>query len=237
MTKKANLFEYIFKSLKNNQIPRVDLHVHTNWTDGEHDVKEMHDTACQKSLSHILFSEHSRKESGNWFLDFFNQVKALSKKQCEAITGTEVKILNYKGDIDLKDEFFDKCELIMASVHRFPGETDEDFKKKNLYSKDKVIKSEFDLMISALDNPKVDILGHPFGMSIKRFGIEPDEKMFDQIIEMCGKKNKVFEVNARYHNNPNFLIKKCIQNNTKISLGSNAHSKSELGKIIDKIKL
>ena len=138
--RKASLFEHIFNSLSNNEIPRVDLHVHTNWTDGLQTVKEMHAEACKKSLSHIFFSEHSRKESGNWFLDFIKEVKALSKEKCEAISGTEVKILNFDGDLDLTEALYKASDLIMARVHRYPGETSEDFKRNEAYSEDKVIK-------------------------------------------------------------------------------------------------
>ena len=233
--RKNNLFEYIFDNLKNKKIPRVDLHVHTNWTDGKHTVEQMHLEACKKSLSHIFFSEHSRKESGSWFLDFIKEVKNLSKKKCDAICGTEVKILNFDGDLDLSEEFYKLSDLIMASVHRFPGETSEDFKKNDSYSEDEVIKMEFDLMMSALENSKLDILGHPFGMSIKRFGFDPSEKLFDEIIKKCQKYDKVFEVNCRYHKNPKLLIEKCIANSTKISLGSNAHEKNELGRILENI--
>ena len=233
--KKTALFEYIFDSLKNKKIPRVDLHVHTNWTDGEHTVKQMHENACEKLLTHIFFSEHSRKESGPWFKKFIEEVNSLSKDKCEAMCGTEVKILNVEGDLDITEEFYEISDLIMASVHRFPGETSEDFKKNDAYSEDNVIKMEFDLMMAALENPKVDILGHPFGMSIKRFGFDPSQKLFDEVIKKCNKKDKVFEVNFRYHKNPKLLISKCIEHNTKISLGSNAHSKDELGKIIENI--
>ena len=84
-------------------------------------------------------------------------------------------------------------------------------------------------MIAALDNPRVDILGHPFGMTLNRFGFEPEENLFDELISQCRKKNKIFEVNYRYHKNPKILIDKCIKNKTKLSLGSNAHSKEEEG--------
>ena len=76
----------------------------------------------------------------------------------------------------------------MASVHRFPGETSEDFKKKDNYSPDLILKTEFELMMAALENPKMDILGHPFGMSLKRFGLRPNDSMFNDVINMCAKK-------------------------------------------------
>ena len=230
---KLKLFEEIYNSLKEGIIPRVDLHVHTNWTDGQHSVIEMHEQACKKSLSHIFFSEHSRKESGTWFYEFVKQVDSLPKNICRAIKGTEVKILNFNGEIDINENFYSECDLVMASVHRFPGESSEDFKNKKTLEKNEVIKTEFELMIAALDNPKVDILGHPFGMTLNRFGFEPEENLFDELISQCRKKNKIFEVNYRYHKNPKILIDKCIKNQTKLSLGSNAHSKEELGKILE----
>ena len=230
---KFKLFEKIYNSLKRGIIPRVDLHVHTNWTDGQHSVFEMHEEACRKSLSHIFFSEHSRKESGNWFLEFGKQVDSLSKSRCEAIKGTEVKILNFEGELDMNENFYRESDLVMASVHRFPGETSKDFRNKKTLKKDEVIKIEFELMIAALNNPKVDILGHPFGMTLNRFGYEPNDNLFDELIIQCGKKNKIFEVNYRYHKNPKILIDKCLKNKTQISLGSNAHSKEELAKILE----
>ncbi len=232
---KHKLFEDIYDSLKKEKVPKVDLHVHTNWTDGENSVFEMHEEACKKSLSHIFFSEHSRKSSSDWFFEFTKQVNSLPKEKCNSISGTEVKILDFDGNLDLRDEFFTECGLVMASVHRFPGETNEDFKFKKNLDKDKVEKTEFDLMISSLNNSKVDILGHPFGMTIKRFGYYPDDKLFDEVIKLCAKKDKVFEVNYRYHKNPKQLIAKCLKHKTKISLGSNAHSKEELGKILEVI--
>ena len=82
---KHKLFEDIYDSLKKEKVPKVDLHVHTNWTDGENSVFEMHEEACKKSLSHIFFSEHSRKSSIDWFFEFTKQVNSLPKEKCNSI--------------------------------------------------------------------------------------------------------------------------------------------------------
>ena len=118
----------------------------------------------------------------------------------------------------------------------FPEKHQKISKKKDNYSPDLILKTEFELMMAALENPKMDILGHPFGMSLKRFGLRPNDSMFNDVINMCAKKNKIFEINCRYHPNPKYLINQCIKKDSKISLGSNAHSKDELGRIIEKIK-
>ena len=130
--KNIKLFEEIYDKLKKGSTPRVDLHVHTNWTDGQNSVFEMHKEACNKSLSHIFFSEHSRKNSNDWFFEFSKQVESLPNDVCKALKGTEVKILNFNGEIDINENFYKECDLIMASVHRFPGETSKEFKTKSL---------------------------------------------------------------------------------------------------------
>tara|TARA_B100000989_G_C19524570_1_gene466055 strand:+ start:1300 stop:2016 length:717 start_codon:yes stop_codon:yes gene_type:complete len=232
---KKIFFQDLFSKLKNNLKPNVDLHIHTNWTDGKDSVIEMYDEAENKTLDAIFFSEHSRKDSGKWFLEFCNEVKKLPLKNCLPIVGTEVKILNLDGELDFNENYKDYCELIMASVHRFPGEKTQNIwkSKTNLNSKD-IIKLEFDLMCASLKNPLTDILGHAFGMSIKRFGLNPPKELFDEIIMLCKKHKKIFEVNSRYHKNPKELINKCLDSNTLVSIGSNAHSKDELG-LISKI--
>jgi|TARA_B100000902_G_C27235145_1_gene876976 histidinol phosphatase-like PHP family hydrolase len=234
---KRIFFKDLFERLKNNLVPKVDLHVHTNWTDGENSISEMYQEAENKSLEAIFFSEHSRKESGKWFFDFCKEIDELPLKSCLPIVGTEVKVLNLDGDLDFNNEYKNVCDLIMASVHRFPGEkTNNIWKSKSNLNPEEIIKLEFNLMCASLKNPLTDILGHPFGMSIKRFGIDPPEELFDEIIMLCKKYNKIFEVNSRYHKSPKDLINKCINSNTLISIGSNAHSKNELGNILEEIK-
>mgnify|MGYP001272122578 CR=1 FL=1 len=97
---KKIFFQDLFERLKKNLYPKVDLHVHTKWTDGENTVSEMYNEAENKSLEAIFFSEHSRKESGKWFFDFCEEINKLPPKTCIPIVGTEVKVLNLNGDLD-----------------------------------------------------------------------------------------------------------------------------------------
>ena len=236
---KSLFFDNIFDAIVNDNIPNIDLHLHTKWTDGKYTVKQMHKEAISKGCSHILFSEHSRKTSGIWFNKFSDEVNSLSQKKCIGLVGTEVKVLNFNGKIDLNENIKKKSDLIMVSVHRFPGEEDGIFssvnKNTNLY-KEKAIKMEYALMESALTNKNTDILGHPFGMSIKRFGKIPKRSDFESIIKKCKIANKAFEINSHYHGNHKWLLKTCIKHNVRISLGSNAHNKKDVGLIYKMIK-
>lgn len=236
---KSLFFDNIFDKIANNNIPNIDLHLHTKWTDGENTVEEMHKEAISKGCSHILFSEHSRKTSGEWFNEFYSEVNSLNIENCIGLVGTEVKVLDYNGKIDLNENINEKSDLVMVSVHRFPGEEDGIFSslnKNTLKYKEKAINIEHGLMESALSNKNTDILGHPFGMSIKRFGREPKEKDFESIIKKCKLANKVFEINSHYHRNHKWLLKTCIKHDVKISLGSNAHNTKDVGMIYKIIK-
>lgn len=231
MRKNHKIFLNFSKMLKEGQIPKADMHLHTNFTDGLNTVEQMHTSAEKKKLKIILFTEHSRKESGKWFFSFAKKIRKLNSKYCRALIGTEVKILNYKGDLDLSSKINNQCDFIMASVHRFPGEKNLNTTIKR-YSKNKAIKIEYKLMCAALRNRKTDILGHAFGMSLKRFEAMPSKKLFIDIIKKCKQHNKIFEINSYYHSfNIKWLLSQCLKYNVKISLGSNAHQASEIGKI------
>jgi len=242
MFDKKKYFEKLFYSYKNtNKIPSVDLHIHTSWTDGENTVNEMYNEAIKKKIETLLFSEHSRQDSGDWFLDFAKEIKFLrkqDKKKCLLLIGTEVKIVNYKGDIDLSSKIKNQCDLIMASVHRFPNEgTIKNAQGQYLNNKIEKFPTEdahiieFDLTIGAMENSNVDIIGHPFGMTIKRFGQNPPWDYFLKLIKKAKKNDKIIEVNYYYHKNHRKILDACIDNGTLISFGSNAHSISELGRI------
>ena len=237
LTKKAKIyfFKQILEKIKNKSEIRIDMHMHTNWTDGKNTVQEMYKKSCQKKLSHILFSEHSRKKSGKWFVKFSNQVKSLKEKKCKPFVGTEVKVLNFKGELDLSNKIYKLSDFIMASVHRFPGEKGDMIMSRKNFKKRKAIEIEYKLICAAINNPKTDIIGHPFGMSIKRFKAKPSKKLFLDLIERCKKKNVAFEINSAYHNNKKWLLENCIKKGAYFSLGSNAHNVSKVGNVIKKI--
>jgi histidinol phosphatase-like PHP family hydrolase len=232
-----DFFRDINSKLSKKETPKVDLHIHTNWTDGKDSVNKIFKVADKLKLKHIFFSEHSRKDSGNWFFNFKNEIIENNLKfNCKGIIGTEVKILNNHGDLDISDNILEQSELVMASVHRFPGEKGNILKISKSFNEKEALRTEYSLSMVALDNPQTNILGHPFGMSLKRFKIIPPKKLFIDLIKKAAKKDKIFEINIRYHHNILELIELCIKYDCLISLGSNAHSTQEIGLIYNYLK-
>lgn len=217
-------------------VPAIDLHMHTQWTDGDATVAEMHARAIQCGLKTILFSEHARRTSADWFPRFAAEVRALPSVQCRALVGVECKVDGFGGEIDSGPAILNECDLVMASVHRFPGEVGNTKGTTGGFSPEQAIDMEFHMSMAVMDNPAVDILGHPFAMSLARFGITPPWELFQALMEKAALTGVAFEVNARYHRDPWELVRACRQAGAAISLGSNAHSLDEVGLIIRQLE-
>lgn len=227
-------------------IPKIDLHLHTKWTDGQHRVEEMYQSAAQKGLSTILFSEHVRQSSQEWFSRFANEVKTLPQNPCKALVGLEARACNFQGDLDCSESLMDQCDLIIGSVHRFPDPKGQpkDFDQTTPEEAEEI---EFELSLKILENSRVDILGHPFGMCYQRYHRIPSEKKIRTLIEKAAQHQVAFEINTHYHPHPWLLILWCQEANAllptgsgvhaakekkvMISLGSDAHSIDEIGRV------
>lgn len=212
-------------------MPRVDSHLHTSWTDGKATVEAMHRAAIERGLDTVLFSEHSRETSIDWFPSFAAEVRALPSFPCAAFVGTEVKVKSREGEIDTVSGISELCDFVMASVHRF---IDADgctlpFSETDL---NEAVDLEFDLTWAVLANPQVDILGHMFGMCYRRFNVTPPDDKIIALISRAAEFGVAVEINSQYHSNPLKMIQWCRRHNSLITFGSNAHTLENVGAII-----
>ncbi|MDH4260534.1 MAG: PHP domain-containing protein [Gammaproteobacteria bacterium] len=221
----------VFDACSASEVVAADFHMHTTWTDGSASVVDMHCAAIAAGLGTVLFSEHARASSGDWFGKFAAEVRALPAEHCKALVGAEVKVLNPRGELDISNAVRRECALVMASVHRFPGETDIRKGRDAGYSEEQAIGIEFELARAALRAGGFDILGHPFGMAYRRFGWVPPQHLIRELARECARAGIAFEVNARYHDRPADMIALCREEKAPISLGSNAHAPEEVGRL------
>ncbi len=215
--------------------PAFDFHLHTSWTDGANTVKEMYQQSVSVGLEAILYSEHGRKSSEDWFFDYVDEVKSLPSDPCVPFVGLETKVEDWDGTLDATNEMLSVCDLVMGSVHRFPGEKGQ-IRGFGEVDPTEAIEAEYLLSMAALENPDLDILGHPFGMSHRRFDVQPDEERVRQVINQASRNGKAIEINSRYHPNPWLWIKWCLEDGAMISLGSNAHDLTSVGQIVRVLK-
>ena len=222
------------RSLKLNNQPMTDCHLHTSWTDGEASVAAVYSVAVASGLDTILYSEHSRKTSADWFMSFADEVRGLPSSPCRAYVGTEVKVETQSGDIDTSAAISDHCDFIMASVHRLINTNDETIQFEDA-NPEQVVDIEYALSWAVLANPQVDILGHMFGMSYRRFSKVPSDEMIRSLIARAAEYGVAVEVNSYYHPNALQMVRWCQEFDARIAFGSNAHTLKEVGTIMKQL--
>jgi len=231
-------YHHFFQSLTQriiNEIPPVDLHIHTNWTDGSHSVKEMYQAACEKNMECILFSEHARKSSSSWFTEYVEDVRSLPSKSCFPMVGVETRVRDHHGNIEIDRDIYSLCDVVIGSVHRFPDKDCNPIPFERV-SPVEALDIEFNLAMALINNPRIQILGHPMGMCQTQYGMPIPEALMRDLARAAKHNNKVFEINSKYCSDPWPIIRFCAEIGVMISLGSDAHAKEEVGNIYTLLK-
>lgn len=216
------------EAAKNNTLPdliklsdiRGDLHIHTNWSEGSHSIKEMAKEASNLGYEYIAICDHSKTLQIAHGLDeddYKNQMKEIEKineelDTIEILSGAEVNI-DSKGKIDLNNEILKDLDFVVASIH-------SGFKQ----SKEKITKR----LINAMDNDYINAIGHPTGRIInKRASYDLD---VPKIFEKASELDIFMELNSL----PERLdlsdvnCKKAKEYDLKIVINTDSHNKNNL---------
>ena len=227
----------------NRNLPSMDFHNHTNFTDGKNTVEECVIKAIDKGLNTFGFSEHVSKNEDwmkEWFVRYLEDIETCRKKYSEIdiFCGIEVKVDDDSGNLNVDQKYIDISDYVIGVVHTYPNfNSNNDIKLKGL-NKKQAVDIEVLYNLSVLKNKHVNIIGHVGAIYKKyhRYGNLP-LSAFEKIIEHAGKAGIAFELSGRYHQGLILhLLKLCIKHNTKVSFGSDAHHTNEIGLIIDVLK-
>lgn len=205
----------------------VDWQLHTTWTDGRMSVKEVLETAAARRLHSIAFTEHVRRDTA-WFGDFAREVReeALAFPEIEVLTGCEAKALDTAGSLDVSDEVRAQCDLVLGVVHRFPDGRGGllDF---STLDATRCAEIECELSLGLLRAAPIHVLGHPGGMTQRKFGHFPSA-LFRRMIEASLERGIAIEINASYLRDAAAFLDLCEELNPFISIGSDAHGAEEI---------
>lgn len=164
----------------------ADFHLHSNWTDGNHEIAEMAEAARGAGLKYAVLTDHSRSLtianglSPERLKKQILEVRALSKKWKDftLLVGTEVDILE-DGALDFQDSVLSELDFVVASVHsRFKQDRDTMTRR----------------IIRAVQNPHVDALGHPTGRRLS--GRPPYEVDLDAVFRAAKDAGTAIEING-----------------------------------------
>ncbi|MFQ6032134.1 MAG: PHP domain-containing protein, partial [Candidatus Zixiibacteriota bacterium] len=197
-----------------------DLHVHTNWTDGNNTIEEMAKAAKKRGFRYIAICDHSPTvgvTNGLTEDRLLKQIKEIERlnrklKDFKILSGIEVDIKS-NSQLDLEDEILKKLDLVVAAVHTKFSQPEDEMTKR---------------IIKAIENPNVDILAHPTGRLIGKR--EPYQVDLDKIMDACKANGKVLELNAYPErlDLADINCRKAKEKGVKIAISTDTHSDAHL---------
>ncbi len=135
-----------------------DLHVHTKWSDGRHDVYTIVEAARKKGYEYIAITDHTKGLGVAHGLDearFSEQASLIDELNrslvgFRVLKGAEVDI-RADGTLDLPDSVLENLDIVVASIHSGFKQPQEQMTKR---------------ILSAIRNPFVNLIAHPTGRLI-----------------------------------------------------------------------
>lgn len=158
-----------------------DLHCHTKQSDGSNTAKEMALAAQKLKRKYIVISDHTgvlKIAHGLSDKDLLKQKAMVNKINISGIkvlSGCEVNIKK-DGSLDIKDSTLKQLDIVTASVHHgFKGDSTQ-------------------RILKAMDNPNIDIIGHPTGRIIN--GRKGYSINLSKVFQKAHDTNTAMEINS-----------------------------------------
>ncbi len=164
-----------------------DLHMHTTATDGRDDIETMAAAAHRMGHRYIAITDHSKALAmangldEHRALEHAGRVRALNGRfdGLTLLAGIECDILG-DGRLDLADDCLAQLDFVVASVH-------------SQFSQDEAQMT--DRLLSALECPWIDVLGHPTGrLLLKR---DPLRINIEQVTAAAARHGVALEMNCQ----------------------------------------
>lgn len=200
-----------------------DLHMHTTETDGRDDLETMAESARRAGRQYAAITDHSKALAMANGLDETRalahaaRIRALSGRleDITLLAGIECDILA-DGRLDLADDCLAQLDFVVASVHSHfsqePGEMT-------------------DRVLRALENPWVDVLGHPTGrLLLKRNGYRFD---IDRVIGAAAANGVALEINSQVDRLDlnDATARLAHERGARLVISTDAHSAMALGNL------
>jgi DNA polymerase (family 10) len=164
---------------------RGDLHTHTNLTDGLAPLEEMLDTAAARGYAYYAVTDHAENLSMTGMsraavLEQRKKLKAVQKQypKMTILQGCELNIAK-DGTVDYDPEFLAGFDVLVASVHSYFRLSSEEQTRR---------------LITAMENPLVNVIGHPSGRLIGRRA--PIDFDFGAVCDAAVRTGTALEVNS-----------------------------------------
>ncbi|HEX6754001.1 MAG TPA: DNA polymerase/3'-5' exonuclease PolX [Solirubrobacterales bacterium] len=168
---------------------RGDLHSHTTLSDGRNTLEEMAEAGRDRGYAYMAVTDHSASHgfgdhvTAERLWERIAEVGAWNegKRGFRLLAGSEVNI-GLDGGLDYPDDLLDALDWVVASIH-----TSFAISEKEMTAR----------VLAAIENPRVDCIGHLTGRLLGRrepYGID-----VEAVVEAAARTGTMLEING----NPN----------------------------------
>jgi DNA polymerase (family 10) len=166
-----------------------DVHMHTTESDGRERLETMAAAAQARGLEYIAITDHTQSLAMANGLDetrtlaHAEAIRKFSKtlKGFAVLAGAEVDILS-DGRLDLADDCLKQLDIVIVSLHSNLQQDEADTTRR---------------LIRAIENPHVDIVGHPTARWLLRR--EGARFSLEKVIDAAVANGVALEINSQPH--------------------------------------
>jgi DNA polymerase (family 10) len=192
------------------------LHCHTTASDGSNSVEELALACRDAGYKWMGITDHSKAAayagglSPDDLLRQADEIDAVNARGLgiRVLKGIEADILA-AGELDYDDAVLDQLDFVIGSIHSRFSLSREEMTAR---------------MLTAMDNPHLDIIGHPTGRLL--LSRDPYPIDMDAVIAKAAATGVAIEINADPHRLDLDwrLLRQARQAGVAISIGADAHS-------------
>lgn len=201
---------------------RGQLHCHSTYSDGSATIRQMVEAAIARKYTYLAITDHSQSLvianglTRERILAQRDEIATLNEEfagRITILTGQEVDILA-DGSLDGDADVLAQLDIVVGSVHIRHKEDEAKMTAR---------------VLKALENPNLDILGHPTGRLLGRR--EPFPIDMEVVFHAAVQTGTILEINAspeRMDLNDDY-VRRGKDLGVKFTINSDAHSTGGLG--------
>lgn len=211
---------------------KIDLHMHTRFSDGVSSVDEILAAVEVKGLTVAAITDH--------FSEFENLPKRMTKNRLKEylsslegfklLKGVEAEILG-DGSVSISNTTLSLLDIVIGGLHSIHG---IGFWGDNtpILDQSKYMDAIRVAIIKAMESRKLDIIAHVMRIP-ETLQFEYSDSIWDEwtksVVRSASDNNVAVELSGAWKIPDERFVKECLSQGVKLSLGSDAHSSKTVG--------
>jgi len=204
---------------------KFNFHTHTLYSDGECLASGIAEAAEASGLTAVAITDHGPELSvgispGKIPLMLQDIEAAREDANIPVLAGMEANVVNASGAIDLDEEIMKKLDILVIGLHTLGGAP----------TQEELAKNYFLAVTNAMRRQRADVVAHPFRLhSYLAPYLSPEE--IDEFVKLAAEKGIAIEINSKYRVPDEELLRACLREGVKLSIGTDAHTVAEVGMV------